>query len=426
MINTTFRRLSDLRNNKEFLSSYKYKRENTLRILDFIAFNHCYFCPMSIKGKYPFKDYSWSSSLIVSDNKEDKAKTIKMRRHTIALNKIIMRLLKKNHELNTSDLNRGLSILYLMLSYDSYSINLGESRLFVFDCDVFNHNSNDSSSASSNQFIDSYGKTLNFCIGLKKLCKWFIRNKLDLSILENTYTVLTTSGGLHFYFKFPDSVSMDEISMNGVLKAYNFDKAKQIKSQGQQSNKKDKSLTGVCDFLTGNHVVIAPYSLKIKGNTLRQYKPIRISLERAHIGYFSYTTEIEPHKQISILSPDLISCIKGRIKDIRKKSTLNNIAMFTPLADESFTPTDSESKHAENIYRKQLKKLDECREGERISTLISVSYTIGKVFKYLDYPLSLIQSVLTNTALKIGLNERETRDAVKNGLNRGMAEPFQF
>ena len=416
MINTTFRRLSDLRNNKELLSSYKYKRENTLRILDFIAFNHCYFCPMSTTEKKPLRSYSWSTCI----DSTLKPYQMKNRRHTIALNKIIMRLIRKNQSLNTSDLNRALSLLYLVLGYDSYSINLGESRLFVFDCDVFNHNSTNSADSSSNQFIDSQENNLNFCIGLRKLSKWFIRNNLDLSLLENTYTVLTTSGGLHFYFKLPDNVSSETLSTLkciGALKVVDTS---------------IKKLKGVCDFLSGNSIVIAPYSIKKKGakgakGIIKQYVPIRISIDRAHMGYFSYTTAIEPNRSITALTPELLACIHSRIKDIKRPSqTFNNTGVYKPLIDESFTPTNSENQHAENIYRNQLKKLDECREGERVNTLLKVANTIGALSKYLDSPISLIQTVLINKGLAIGLNERETKDAVRNGLQRGLTLPFNI
>ena len=156
MINSTFKRLAELRHNKELLSHYKLKRANTLRIFEFITQNHCYFCPMSTTEKKPLRSYSWSTCI----DSTLKPYQMKNRRQTIALNKIIMRLIRKNQSLNTSDLNRALSLLYLVLGYDSYSINLGESRLFVFDCDVFNHNSTNSADSSSNQFIDSLRSSL--------------------------------------------------------------------------------------------------------------------------------------------------------------------------------------------------------------------------------------------------------------------------
>lgn len=423
MINPTFKKLSEIRDHQVDLKDYKIKRNNTLNIIRLIALNHFYFCPMSITDKKPLSGYSWSIDLNLSNNDKDNAHTLRIRKHTRALNTLFRRCLHFNQMLNKSDLDRALSILYLMLDYDSYSIHLGESNLFVFDCDVFNHN--------SNQITDEIKPdrtNQRFCIGLKKLCKFLTRNKISIDVLENTMTVLTTSGGLHFYFRLPDSLSDDSIcrlKRNGALKA--VDTSLRNKENNTPDSKSQKLLKGVCDFLSGNAIILAPYSLKMKQNSIKMYKPIRIHLDRSHYGYFSFQ-EIQQAVIPSIqpLTPDIQECISKRIADISKpvkKANSNNVFDSLEL-DSGFTPTERQNRHAENIYMKQLKKLDECKEGERISTLISVSYTVGAIFHYLDCSIELVQSVLINKALNIGLKERETRDAVKNGLERGIRQPF--
>lgn len=422
MINPTFKKLSEIRDHQEDFKNYKVKRNNTLNIIRLIAVNHFYFCPMSITDKKPLSGYSWSIDLNFSDKDKDKDYTLRIRKHTKALNTLFRRCLHFNQMLNKSDLDRALSILYLMLGYDSYSIHLGESNLFVFDCDVFNHNSDQIT-------LDIAPDTKQrFCIGLKKLCKFLSRNKISLDVLEKTMTVLTPSGGLHFYFRLSDSLSDDSIcrlKLNGALKA--VDTSLRHRDNNSIESKSPKSLKGVCDFLSGNAIILAPYSLKINQNSVKMYKPIRIHLDRTQYGYFSFQ-EIQQAVIPSILplSPDMQKCISKRIADISKqvkKANLNNVFDSLEL-DSGFTPTKRQNQHAKNIYKKQLKKLDECKEGERISTLISVSYTVGAIFHYLDCSIELIQSVLINKALNIGLKERETRDAVKNGLERGISQPF--
>ena len=280
------------------------------------------------------------------------------------------------------------------IRHSTYALRCDESKVLILDCDVKDHNGE-----------SSFPPPYNQCIGLDNLLLWFSLNKLPLSILTNTLTVRTASGGIHFIFRYDGD-------MKKAVDCFQYVKLSDSLDTGTK-----KSVDLVC----GGNVAIAPYSLNLKYGSGARYLPVKLTItDDLEYSFIEYQ-ESEEIAKIQPLDVNLEKCL--RELPTPKNNTDRPFNEFCISVSEDYQKnfTLKANRIARQRVQKSLEALRQSQEGQRHKDLLKCTASIFTNYRYLDESAT----ALTERILDIAVNtldypraeaERDIKDAMNYGL----------
>ncbi len=354
----------------------------TKSILDFCVHRNClYLVPMNPNPK-PNKDgktlkkplYRYSNAdinnLDCKDN--DYQRRYRAIKHTMSLNHALSCMYRVQRNPKRSY----LEYYKLALTYRAFKIDCKKSHLLVIDCDMQDHNASNRTANIDNP---------NECQGLLTLKKWCHEHRINIDLILNTFTVRTTSGGYHFYFRY---------------------------NQHQSALKHKIGYLPCIDIITNSSGIVAPCSV-FKG---KFYLPCRLAMDS--------------HKQFKCrLEPNLLLDTTCHIKSIPEPiyELLKADLELKPFTIPNIKPielqtTSREKQIVKKIITKSLDNLTNAGAGNRNATLNKETGYIYQYFNYWcnDVSESQINNQITAIALNLGLDISSIKSTIQSGIQWGM------
>ncbi len=292
---------------------------------------------------------------------------------------------------HTMSLNHALSCMYrvqrnpkrsyleyykLALTYRAFKIDCKKSNLLVIDCDMQDHNSSNSTADINNP---------NECKGLMTLKNWCHKHRINIDLILNTFTVRTTSGGYHFYFRY---------------------------NQHQSALKHKIGYLPCIDIITNSSGIVAPCSV-FKG---KYYSPCRLAMDS--------------HKQFKCrLEPNLLLDTTCHIKSLPNEiyELLQADLTPKPIVTPNIKPieletTTKEKQIVKKIITRALDNLTNAGAGNRNMTL---NKQVGFIYQYFNYwrndvSEDQINDQITAIALNLGLDISSIKATIHSGMQWGM------